>query len=125
LKREVEDFLDRARRALATAEELVDRDPDAAASRAYYAAFYAVSAVLAQDGQSPRKHSGIERAVHRDFVHSGKWPPDVGAAFSWLANLRYTGDYGGEAHVSPEEAKAATAKAALVLLAADASLTEE
>jgi len=40
---------------------------------------------------------------------------EVGAAFSWLANLRYTGDYGGEAHVQISEAREAVEKAAMVL----------
>jgi uncharacterized protein (UPF0332 family) len=44
---EVADYWARAIQALQTAESLVDRDPDASSSRAYYAAFYAVSALLA------------------------------------------------------------------------------
>jgi uncharacterized protein (UPF0332 family) len=112
---EVQDAWNRAVRALKTAESLVDEDPDAAASRAYYAAFHAVSALLAFEGQSLRKHSAVERAVHRDLVKTGRWTPEVGAAFSWLANLRYTGDYGGEAHVQSPEAREATEKASLVL----------
>lgn len=114
---EVQDAWSRAVRALKTAESLVTEDPDAAASRAYYAAFHAVSALLASEGQSQRKHSAVERAVHRDLVKTGRWKPEVGSAFSWLANLRYTGDYGGEAHVQSPEAKEAADKASLILQA--------
>jgi uncharacterized protein (UPF0332 family) len=60
---------ERARRALATARRDLPADPDAAASRAYYAAFYAVSALFAAEGKSFRKHSAVETAVHRDLVH--------------------------------------------------------
>lgn len=101
-------------------------DPDASASRAYYAVFYGVSALLAFEQRSfvNVKHTGVERAVHRDFVKTGLWPAEVGAAFSWLVNLRYTGDYGGEEHVQPEDARAAVEKARLVLEAVRGSAPE-
>lgn len=111
---EVEDLWQRALRALRTAELLISEDPDASASRSYYAAFYAVSALFAFEQLSFVKHSGIERAVHRDLVRSGRWPAEAGAAFSWLASLRYTGDYGGEEHVQQADARLALEKARLV-----------
>ena len=114
---EVRDLWNRALQALRTSELLVDTDPDASASRAYYAAFYAVSALLAFEQRSFVKHTAVERAVHRDLVKAGLWPIETGAAFSWLASLRYTGDYGGEQHVQPEEAKVALEKAHLILQA--------
>lgn len=48
-------------------------------------------------------------------MKSGIWPADAGASFSWLATLRYTGDYGGDKHVQPEDARTAVEKARLVL----------
>ena len=111
------DLWDRAQRALRTAALLIDEDPDAAASRAYYAAFHAVSALFAFDGISFSKHSALESAVHRDLVKKGLWPAETGAAFSWLAILRHTGDYGGDEHVQPADAHAAVDKARLVLKA--------
>lgn len=123
---EIADYWDRALQALRTAEKLRSDDPDASASRAYYAAFYGVSALLAFEERSSVnvKHTGIERAVHRDFVKAGIWPAEVGAAFSWLVSLRYTGDYGGEDHVQPEDAGAAVEKARLVLEAVRGSAPE-
>lgn len=114
---EVEDFWQRALQTLRTAEDLIDRDPNSSASRAYYAAFYAVSALLAFEGQSFSKHTAIERTVHRDLVKTGKWPVEVGAAFSWLAELRHTADYGGSEHAQPEDAENAVGKAKLILKA--------
>lgn len=114
---EVEDLWSRALRALRTAELLFAQDPDASASRSYYAAFYAVSALFAFQQLSFSKHTGIERAVHRDLVKTGLWPAEVGAAFSWLASLRYTGDYGGEAHVQPADAELAVTKARMIIQA--------
>ena len=115
MTQEVQDFWQRARQALRTAEDLVDRDPDTSSSRAYYAAFYAVSALLAFEGQSFSKHTAVERTVHRDLVRTGKWPVQAGVAFSWLANLRHTADYGGSEHAQPGDAEQAIGKARLIL----------
>lgn len=112
---EVSDYWQRAMQALRTAEALVESDPDASASRAYYAAFHGVSALFAAQRQTFTKHTALESAVHRDLVKPGLWPVDAGAAFSWLANLRYTGDYGGQEHVLPEDARAAVERARLIL----------
>ena len=114
---EAKDWWDRAMRALETANALAQQDPDASASRAYYAAFYAVSALFSFEQRSFRKHSELEAAVHRDLVKSGKWAVELGAAYSWLANLRHTGDYGGEIHVSLDEARVAVGKAEQILRA--------
>lgn len=115
MKTEVADFWQRAVQALRTSEALAGSDPDAAASRAYYAAFYAISALFAFQGQSFTKHTAVERSVHRDLVKPGTLPVEVGAAFSWLSNLRHTGDYGGQDHVLPEDAALAVARARLIL----------
>lgn len=112
---EVSDHWQRAVQALRTAEALVETDPDASASRAYYAAFHGISALFALRQQTFTKHTAIESAVHRDLVKPGLWPVEVGAAFSWLASLRYTGDYGGQEHVLPEDARAAVERARLIL----------
>lgn len=108
---EVDDWLGRAVKALESAELLVENDPDGAASRAYYAAFYAVSALFANERRSFRKHSAVEAAVHRELVRSGRWPAALGKAYSRLQARRLTGDYGGELHVSTDEATAAIAEA--------------
>lgn len=121
---EVEDLWNRALRALRTAELLADEDPDASASRSYYAAFHAVSALFAFQQLSFSKHAGIERAVHRDLVKTGLWSAETGAAFSWLASLRYTGDYGGDEHVQPADARLALEKARLILKAVHDSAPE-
>jgi uncharacterized protein (UPF0332 family) len=115
LKAEATDYWQRAVQALQTAEGLIESDPDAAASRAYYAAFYAVSALFALQQQVFVKHTAVERAVHRDLVRPGHWPVEAGASYSWLASLRNTGDYGGGDHVEPEDARLAADRARLIL----------
>ncbi|MBI3923169.1 MAG: HEPN domain-containing protein [Armatimonadetes bacterium] len=60
----------RAQNALKSAEVLVGVSGDDAASRAYYAAFHAVSALFATRGQVFSKHTAVRAAVHRDLVHT-------------------------------------------------------
>ncbi len=97
----------RALEALNVAEHDLPISPDATASRAYYAAFYAVSALFAVEGRSFERHSALESAVHRDLVKTGLWPADLGKGYSRLAQLRTRGDYGGGKHVMQEEAEEA------------------
>ncbi len=111
----------RAKRALASAEQLVAFDADSAVSRAYYAAFHAINALFAFRGQSFTKHSALCAAVHRELIHSGQWPQELGSSFDLLTDLRETGDYGGMTQVSPESAKIAVAKAEEILRAVQRS----
>jgi uncharacterized protein (UPF0332 family) len=80
--------------------------------------------LLAFEQVSYSKHTAVERAVHRDLVKPGRWSEELGAAFSWLANLRYTADYGGSEHVHKEDAELAVERARLILNAARDSAPE-
>lgn len=97
------DFWERAIKTLLAAKMLMVVDPDSAASRFYYAAFYAVSALFALEGKTFKKHSAIENAVHRDLVKTGRWTEKLGSDYSFLRGARETADYGGSLHVIEEE----------------------
>ena len=105
----------RARQSLATAAQLLDSDPDSAASRAYYAAFHAVTAVFALQGRGFSKHSAVRTALHRDLIRTGAWPRELGQAYNILMDLRETADYGGLRRVSSEEAGEAVEKARRII----------
>ena len=111
----------RAQDALRVARHDLPVSPDATASRAYYAAFYAVSASFARKGRTFRKHAAVEAAVHRDLVKSGAWPRELGAGYSRLVEARSTGDYGQNTHVSPDEAAEAIEIAADIMRAVSKS----
>ncbi len=111
------DWWFRAKAALNDAEKLLEENPDGAASRAYYAAFFAVSALFSDEGKSFTKHSAVEAAVHRDLVRAGRWPPELGAAYTSLSELRHTGNYGGKLHVTAGQATAAIDAARRILAA--------
>jgi uncharacterized protein (UPF0332 family) len=80
---------DRAIDALRDAEILLANGGfDGAVSRAYYAAFHAVTALFALEGRVFIKHAAVQAAVHRDLVKAGRWPADLGRAFSFCVDLR-------------------------------------
>ena len=99
-------FWGRAQVTLRTAESLIESDPDSAASRAYYVALNAVSALFALEGKTFSSHGGVEGAVHRDLVRTKRYP-DIGTRYSSLSDLRSTADYGAHMHVDEADAKSA------------------
>lgn len=117
-RREIVELWQRAQEALqATHALLVASFPDFAASRAYYAAFYAASALLLADGKAFRSHRGVLALLHQDYVKTGRLPVEMGRIISMLSDLRSVGDYGGAAHVSHAEAHVALGEAQQLLAA--------
>jgi uncharacterized protein (UPF0332 family) len=81
-RREIGELWQRAQAAL----QATDTPPaagfsDFAAARAYYAAFYAASALLLAEGKTFRSHRSAVALMHRDYVRSGRLPMDS-AGFS-------------------------------------------
>lgn len=100
--------LDRAEQSIQAARQLASGGYyDFAASRAYYAAFYAATAVLLHEGLELSKHSAVIASIHQRFVKTGKLDKEQGKTLNWLFELRGVGDYGGTAHVSHQEAEQA------------------
>jgi uncharacterized protein (UPF0332 family) len=105
---EIAAHLERAEQSIQAAQQLAQEGYyDFAASRAYYAAFYAATAVLLHDGLELSKHSAVIASIHQRFVKTGKLDKEQGKALNWLFELRGVGDYGGTAHVSRQEVERA------------------
>ena len=64
------------------------------ANRLYYAAYYAVSALLLNNGLSVQTHSGIIQMLGYHFVKKGIISDELGKHYSRLFSMRQTGDYG-------------------------------
>ena len=97
--------LQRANVSLQAARDMIEKGYyDIAASRAYYAAFYAASALLLKEDIDTSKHSGVIASIHRLFVKEGKLDKEQGKNLNWLFELRGVGDYGVSEHVSSGEA---------------------
>jgi uncharacterized protein (UPF0332 family) len=112
-------------RSIAAAEAILETDPDSAASRAYYAAFHGVTAVLAGRGMEFTKHTAVRAALHRDLIQSGALSADLGRDYDFLLDLRETADYGGVAEASLASAKKAIDKARKILAALEPFLPDE
>ena len=113
----IEALWDRAVKTLYDATMTLSFSPDAAANRAYYAAFFAVSALFAVEDRFFKKHSAIRAAVHKDLVHAGHWPSSLGADYNKLYKLREVADYGVLKHAEHDEAAGAVAAAERILRA--------
>jgi uncharacterized protein (UPF0332 family) len=62
-------------------------------NRLYYACFYAVSALLIQEGLSSTKHTELRSLFNRHFVKTNKVPKDKARIFNDLFERRQEGDY--------------------------------
>lgn len=67
---------------------------DMIANRLYYAAYYAVSALLIQSGYSVQTHHGIIQMLGLHFIKAGIIDKEFGSLYGQLFSLRQTGDYG-------------------------------
>lgn len=111
-REEIDANLKRAAESLRAASTLFTAGHfDFVASRAYYAAFYAATAVLLSLGLDFGKHSGVISAIHREFVSTGKLSKEHGRILNWLFELRGVGDYGETRHVTKEDAEVAVRSA--------------
>ena len=64
-----------------------------AINRAYFALFYAVSALLLEQGRQFSKHSGVRAAFNRDLVKPGHVGREYGDLYNQLFRDRQEGDY--------------------------------
>lgn len=100
--------LERAEKSIQAAKELAAGGYyDFAASRAYYAAFYAATTILLREGLEFGKHSGVIASIHQRFVKTGILDKQYGKDLNWLFELRSVGDYGVTVHVSQQDAERA------------------
>ena len=87
--------LEKSRNTLADAERVIAMQMwTTGANRLYYAAYYAVSALLIANGIVAKTHEGIIRMFNQHFVMTGKVDREMGRQYNILFTMRLTGDYG-------------------------------
>ena len=64
-----------------------------AVNRAYYACFYSACAVLFNEGEKFRKHSGVRGALHRTLIKPGKIDTSWGKFYDYIFDSRNRADY--------------------------------
>lgn len=99
-------FLDEAEESLRISKVILDgNSPEFATARAYYAMFYAATAMLMENGLRFSKHSGVISAFGSQFIKTGILPNHL---HGWLIEAhrsRLVADYTSMEKVSAEEAK--------------------
>ena len=66
---------------------------NACVNRLYYACFYSVSALLAKNGMSSSKHTGIKSLFNQHWIKTGKIMKSYGRLYNNLFENRQEGDY--------------------------------
>ena len=86
--------LERAQESLADARLLADAERwNTCVNRLYYSCFYAVSALLARDGRSSPRHTGVRSLFNRHYVRTGIVPRELARLYNDLFERRQEGDY--------------------------------
>jgi uncharacterized protein (UPF0332 family) len=106
LQAQLHGMMHKARRALKAAQRhLEDLDFDFAASRAYYAAFYAMEAALLTKDVTCSTHGGAIATFSERFIKTGILPVEFGAKTARLFRERQIGDYEFDVSVTEPDAK--------------------
>ena len=86
--------LSRARETLDDAKILAHNEKwNSSINRLYYAAFYAVSALLLKENINASSHNGTKSKFSEHFIITGKLSQDYGRVYSQLFTWRQKGDY--------------------------------
>ena len=109
-KKEISDIVNqlikRSEGKLVSARILLESDRiDDAISRAYYAAFLSVRALLYLLGVSARTHSGVLTIFGLRVIKEGLLPPKIGKYLNELFEARETSDYAVVFYYTKEDGK--------------------
>lgn len=66
---------------------------ETAVSRLYYAAFYAVNALLTSRGLNPKTHTGTKSLLNKEFFLPGKMDNAFAELYTMLMAKRHEADY--------------------------------
>jgi len=112
MKDETRQLLEKAERSILAARHLEENgDIEFAISRAYYAMFYTVEALLNEKGLRFSKHGGVHGAFGEHFIKTGLFDPQYHRWLLTAFNRRIISDYGVEIVFKPEEAREAISQA--------------
>ena len=76
---------------------------DTIANRLYYAAYYAVTALLIQNGIQVQTHQGAKRMFGYHFIMQNKIDSKYASLYSRLFSMRQTGDYDDNFDLTEED----------------------
>lgn len=86
--------LQKSEQALQAAKIMLDKQMFSfAMNRVYYSLYYAVQALLAQQGVAFAKHGQVKGYFNREFIKAGKLPKDIGRFYNKAFEYRQKYDY--------------------------------
>lgn len=77
---------------------------DDSVSRAYYAAYHMVQALLLTEGLQAKTHAGLHDQFYLHFIRTGRAPTHLAKLFAGLQKFREQADYTRAFHFSVEDA---------------------
>ena len=106
LTRKLNVIMTKSKDTLKIARELYEQDHYSdSISRAYYAVFHSLQAILLTIGLSFSKHSGIIGAFNKEFIYKEIFPRDFHKIIERLFKDRQIGDYEYEENLNSDDAK--------------------
>jgi uncharacterized protein (UPF0332 family) len=125
MKPEVEALLDKARRSIRTAEQILKEDEaDFAGSRAYYAMFYVAEALLLERGFVYSTHSAVIARFGKEFAKTGLLHSKFHNYLIKSQDRRNIGDYAIGDHLTKAEVREMIKWAKEFMLAAESFLKQ-
>lgn len=126
MSEEIRDLLEKSAQSRDAALLLLkDGYVDFAASRAYYAMFYAIEALLLSRNLSFSKHSAVISAFGKEFIKTGLLDVRFHRCVMEAFDVRNAGDYGSMHAVSEEKARQIIAEAGELLEAVQRLIMQE
>lgn len=96
--------ISKAEETLLAAKELANKNYwNSCVNRLYYALFYAVNALLINDGVIAKSHTGVKTQFFQLYIRTGKINIKFGQLYSDLIDWRQKGDYNDFFDLSEEE----------------------
>lgn len=126
LSKQLKTMMDKAVDTAAVAGELHGRRHyNDAASKAYYAVFHSLQAILLTKNLSFSKHSAVLSAFNKEFIYSEVFAKDFYTKIARLFKDRQIGDYEYEKEIDCESSKADVADAEMIINAVERYLKKE
>lgn len=105
LRIQIAAIMDKAVRSLDAAKDLLaSNNTDFSSSRSYYAAFYAIQALMLTKNITYSKHAGVISGFNEHFIKEKIFPKEYSKHISRLFRERHIGDYDFEQGILKEDA---------------------
>jgi len=125
-RQEIALYIQNAHEMLQASRVLLDNDfYSSAINRAYYAVFYAASALLVTKDISHGKHTGVISAFRQHFIKPGLIPSEYSKIYGRILEDRHESDYELDSSVNSEDARLNLSEAEQFVLEAEQWLKSE